>query len=232
MIAVSFALESESSEFVRLLRDPRKDRDAHSITGVLGQRNVVVLHTGVGELVARGRIGKFLKSFTPQILISAGFAGGLTDSCQPGDVIIAKNFSAAQLYAAAKQLLPTASIATLKTMPAIVHSSSSRSELAHVHGADAVDMETDFIAQACAATAIPMLSLRVISDTRRHPFPAPPDVLFDVQHQRTNLAGVVFYIGTHPTALPQFIRFARQIKLARAALTDAVASVVNSDRFS
>lgn len=230
MIAVTFALESESSDFIRLLRDARETPDQNTISGVLGRRNVAVLHTGVGEIVATARVAEFLRRVQPRTLISAGFAGGLTDSCQPGDVIVGENFSSPDLHVAAKQLLPGAATVKLKTTGAIVESSISRSELSRA--ADAVDMETEFIARACAAKGIPMLSLRVISDTPRHPFPAPADVLFDIETQRTNLARLGFYITTHPTALPKFIRFAGRIKRARAALADALALLINSDAFS
>jgi adenosylhomocysteine nucleosidase len=228
MIAVTFALESESSEFIRLLSEAHRAPGEHTVGGVLNGQNVTVLHTGVGQFVATARVTEFLGRVEPQALLSAGFAGGLTDSCKPSDVIIAENFSAGELHIRAQQLLPAAVSGTLKTTSAIIDSMSSRSELARTHAADAVDMETEFIAQACAAKDIPMLSLRVMSDTPSHPFPAPPDVLFDIERQRTNLGRIAFYIATHPAALPKFIRFARQIKLARAALTDAVATLVTS----
>lgn len=229
MIAVTFALESESSDFVRLLADAQKAPDQYTITGVLGRRSIAVLHTGVGEIVATARFADFLRHREPRALISAGFAGGLSDSYKPGELIVAENYSSAELFATAKQLLPHAATVRLKTTGAIVESSSSRSELSRA--ADAVDMETEFIARACAAKQIPVLSLRVISDTPSHPFPAPADVLFDIQTQRTKLARVGAYIATHPTALPRFIQFARQIKVAGATLADAIGSLVNSDAF-
>ncbi|MFN2477369.1 MAG: hypothetical protein ABR526_13630 [Chthoniobacterales bacterium] len=232
MIAVTFALESESSDFVRLLHDTHRAPEEHTITGRLEGQNVAVLHTGVGKIVAAARVAGFLSRVEPGTLISAGFAGGLTDSCKPGDLIVAQNFSAAKLHAAAKQLLASAVSATLKTTSGIVDSSSSRSEIARTHAADAVDMETEFIADACAARRIPMLSLRVISDTPTCPFPAPPHVLFDIEQQRTNLGAVAFYVATHPTTLVKFIRFGQQIKLARGALTDALATLVTSELFS
>ena len=75
--------------------------------------------------------------------------------------------------------------ADLLTVRALIDSSDERNEIARTSGAAAVDMETEFIARACAEHGIPLLSLRVITDTPREPFPAPPNVLFDIEQQRT-----------------------------------------------
>ena len=71
------------------------------------------------------------------------------------------------------------------TVPALIDSSEERERIARESGASAVDMETEFIARACAAHGIPLLSLRVITDTPTEPFLAPPSVLFDIEQQRT-----------------------------------------------
>lgn len=218
MIAVTFALESESSDFIRLLQHPRKDVPRHTVTGALGHHAITVLHTGVGEIATRARIDGFLAAQTPRLLISSGFAGALDDSLDPGTLFLAENFSTTDLGAAAKTSLPLAAEGKLQTINSIVDSTSARAELARTNGADAVDMETEFIATTCAARDIPMLSLRVISDTPKRPFPAPPAVLFDVARQRTDFSRVGLYIATHPARLGRFIAFARQIARARAAL--------------
>ncbi len=228
MIAITFALASESSDFIRLLRDRRKIANQHALTGILGARDVTVLHTGVGAAVAAARIGEFLCDRQPELLITAGFAGALSDSWQPGELLIAENFSSDQLLVAATRLLPHARVGRLTTTGAIVDASLLRAELARTQSADAVDMETQCIAEVCAAKAIPMLSLRAISDTPSRPFPAPPEVLFDIARQRTNLARLAFYIAAHPAAIIRFTSFARQIKQARSSLTEALRLLLNS----
>lgn len=228
MIAVTFALESESSDFIRLLQHPRKDVRRHTVTGALGHHAISVLHSGVGEIATRARIDGFLTAQTPRLLISSGFAGALDDSLDPGALFLAENFSSTDLHAAAKTSLPFAAVGKLQTINSIVDSTSARADLARTHGAGAVDMETEFITAACAARDIPMLSLRVISDTPQRPFPAPPSVLFDVERQRTDLARVGFYIATHPAKLGRFVAFARQIARARAALARGLHTLLSN----
>ena len=88
MIAVTFALPEESSEFLRRLRDKsHADRNGiATIRGKIGDREVEVLHTGVGERVCRQRLGKFLENQQFDFLISTGFAGALNDELQVGNL--------------------------------------------------------------------------------------------------------------------------------------------------
>lgn len=220
MIAVTFALKSESSDFVRIV-------DHHS----LPNREIAVWHTGVGEKTTRARLANFLRANPPHLLISSGFAGALHNAWQPGELLIAENFSSPNVYPAARMALPNARSGRLQTIDAMVDSPTARAELARAHHADAVDMETAFIADACAARGIPMLSLRGISDTPAYPFPAPPAVLFDVERQRTNLPRLFFHVATHPASLGGFIKFVQQIAQTRAALADALQRLLASRCF-
>ena len=71
-----------------------------------------------------------------------------------------------------------------------------------------------------------MLSLRVISDTPREPFPVPPRALFDIENQRTKVARLSFHLLTHPAAIWRLIRFGSQIRKARATLTNAMVALI------
>jgi hypothetical protein len=73
---------------------------------------------------------------------------------------------------------------------------------------------------------VPLLSLRIISDTASQPFPAPPSVLFDIERQQTNFGGMLAYLIRDPGSVWRLFRFGRQIVRARARLTDAIVAVV------
>jgi hypothetical protein len=117
--------------------------------------------------------------------------------------------------------------AKLFTSATIVDSIDARKEIARTNGTDAVDMETEIIAQACSVRGIPMLSLRVISDSSREPFPAPPSILFDIERQRTNAGRLSLYLIKHPGALFDLFRFVLQITQARKILTNAIITLVS-----
>jgi nucleoside phosphorylase len=226
-IAVTFALPSESSEFLRLLGNKsRTNRNGISIVrGTIGHRSIDVIHTGVGENICRERIGKFLENQQFDILISAGFAGSLNHELQVNDLLVAKNFSTVDLKHAS---LSNVSIcaANMLTVPALIDSNEEREKLAHESRTSAVDMETKFIAQACTDHGIPLLSLRVITDTPTQPFPAPPNVLFDIQKQRTHFAVLAGFFLAHPSRVPGLVQFARRIARARKILASALNAIV------
>ncbi|MGI8435399.1 MAG: hypothetical protein ACR2NX_00615 [Chthoniobacterales bacterium] len=221
MIAVTFALPSESSGFVRLLERVRHRPAQHIIEGSLHGHDVHVLHTGVGEKSTRERIGPFLKARRPSLLISSGFAGSLSEKLCVGDVFVAQNFSC-DAVASDTLSFPRAKLATAST---VLESPAERAQFARARNADAVDMETVWIAEACREVGIPILSLRVISDDFAEPLPAPARVLFDVNRQRTPLLRLAAHIAAHPAALPRLIRFAGRITRVRQNLTDALVRI-------
>jgi nucleoside phosphorylase len=238
MIAITFALPAESAEFLRRLRDKsRADRNGIRISrGKIGDSTIEVLHTGVGERVCRQRVGKFL-SATGRIrrgdhdqhfdyLISAGFAGALNDQLQLGDLLLAKNFSTLRLEENFSLSTLPIHIADLLTVPALIDSAEERIKLALISRAAAVDMETEFIAQACATHSLPLLSLRVISDTPRDRLPAPANVLFDVEQQRTHFLKLARHFLARPNHVPRLAHFAKRIARARKVLADALVRVV------
>jgi adenosylhomocysteine nucleosidase len=228
MIAVTFALPAESSAFLRhLSNQSRTDCNGiRTIRGNINDREIQVLHTGVGERVCRERVGKFLEDQQFDLLISTGFAGALNDQLQTGDLLLAKNFSTLDLNA--KRSFPTLPIHTadLLTASALIDSSEERNNVARASGAVAVDMETEFIARACAARGVPLLSLRVITDTPREPFPAPPNVLFDIQQQRTDALRFAKFFVAHPRRVAHLIQFATRIARARNILAAALVALI------
>ena len=231
MIAVTFALPAESSEFLRRLRNKtRADRNGiRIIRGNIDDREIEILHTGVGEKVCRERLEKFLQDQQFDLLISAGFAGALNEELRVGDLLLARNFSTFDLDERRSLFssLPV-HIGDLLTVPALIDSREERNNMANESGAAAVDMETKFIARACAAHALALLSLRVISDTPRNLFPAPPDVLFDIERQQTRVLKLTKYFLAHPNRLPRLTQFARRIAHARKVLASALVDVATA----
>src|SRR5207249_1188201 len=223
MIAITFALPAESSEFLRQLGNKsRADRNGISIVrGTTDHRSIEVIHTGVGKNICRERIGKFLENQQFDFLISAGFAGSLNHELQVNDLLFAKNFSTVDLKHPSLSNV-SIHIANMLTVPALIDSAEERERIARESGASAVEMETEIIARACVSHGIPLLALRVITDTPTQPFPAPPSVLFDIQRQRTQIAVLARFFLAHPRGMPGLIQFARRISRARKTLSNAL----------
>jgi adenosylhomocysteine nucleosidase len=228
MIAITFALPAESQEFLRSLTNKsRDDRNGiRIIRGKVDDRTIEVFHTGVGKNVCRQHMAKFLHDQHFDYLISAGFAGALNDQLQLGDLLLAKNFSTVRPQEGFSLSSLQIHMADLLTVTALIDSCEERNKLALVSGAVAVDMETEFIARACAVHGIPVLSLRVISDTPKDLFPAPANILFDIERQQTRIPTLAAYLVTHPHRIPRLVQFARRIGHARKILADALVGLV------
>lgn len=232
LIAVTFALPAESSEFVRLLdnRTP-VGRGSRIVRGQLRGQKIAILHTGVGRKIARQRMEDFFATERAAYCISAGFAGALDPQLKVGDIILAENFSSSDLLRSPRlDLDPLAVfVGKLVTARSVIEEVTRRESLAKETGAIAVDMETEVIAASCAARNIPMLSIRAISDTEAAPFPAPAAVLFDLEKQETNVARLAFHLATHPRRISHLLQFHKQIAAARKSLTAALDAVLRSD---
>jgi adenosylhomocysteine nucleosidase len=213
MIAITFALRSESSGLTAELRG-----------GKIDNKQIEIVYVGVGRKACERKMEEFLSATRPDLLISAGFAGGVTEDLRAGDLVLAENFSDRQLLSTAQRALAAQKVRTISllTSESIIDSIAERNRIVKEHGAAAIDMETEFIASACTAHGVPMLSLRVVSDTVHEPFPAPPTILFDIETQKTKSFRLGAYLVTHPTAIPRLLRFSRQISRARKNLTDAL----------
>ena len=233
MVAIAFALPAESSDFVRLLTKSviYTREGVESIRGQIHGRSVAVFHTGVGEKSCRARIENFLRQPQFKYLISAGFAGAVDQELKVGNLLLSENFSSPELLRSPHLDCADSGlfVGKLATVPRIITSKSERDHWAAETGAVAVDMETEIIAEACAAHRTLMLSLRVISDTPSEPLPAPPEVLFDLEKQKTNFVRLALYVVTHPGALKRLAAFRRSVALARRSLTAALDNLLRID---
>jgi nucleoside phosphorylase len=235
VIAITFALPVESAGLRRLLKNRSRVGvdEKVSLQGELHGKRVTILHTGVGGKVCRERLRVFLEADSIASLISAGFAGAVIENLRVGDLFVAENFTNPDLITRSRQVLAAARphFGRLTTVPTIIDAASERTKLRASTGAMAVDMETEFIAQACAEREIPFFSLRAISDTPAEPFPAPPQILFNLESQRVQPAIIALYLLQHPAAIGRLVRFARRINDARQKLTSAIDALIASDLF-
>ena len=232
MIAITFALPSESGDLVRRLRNRTavRCRGGNIILGKIGSRDLAIFHTGVGRKGCENKIEQLLHAQRPRMVISSGFAGAVTETLKVGDLIVAENFSDPGLLGSAVRGLGDRSIRTGKLFSSetIVDSLEERTAIAQKHGSIAIDMETEVIAEVCRAHEVPLLSLRVISDAPDTPLPLPAGVLFDLDRQKTDLGPLLMHLAKHPPDIWRLVRFARQIKRARRILTAAIVTVATA----
>ena len=210
-ILVTFALRQESRDFREALR--RESRD-----------DIRVEHFGVGPAVAAERIGRLLAMEKPRLLICAGFAGGLDPRLAIGNLVVAENLSTPDLLARARTAAtpdgPRCVFGSILSRSMPVESVPGKAALFRETGALAVDMESEAVAAACRAAAVPLLVVRTISDPAGAPLPVPFAEWFDLQRQRPRVFGLVKYLAFHPSRIGPFAHFVRNLAPARQALAE------------
>jgi nucleoside phosphorylase len=233
MILVTFALPAESSAFIRSLRNVKRDRamvcgdlEDQPLQTDHSRSSICVLHTGVGEKECEKRLCNFLRKTQPQLLIASGFCGGTSDDRHPGNLVIAANVSDPELLRKTQAILPGAIVGKIYSADRIVDPAMDRYAIGREQGAIAIDMESATIARICAEKSIPMVGLRVVSDSPAAPFPAPPHILFDVTKQRTDLLRLIAYIARKPASVVVLAKFSKRISIAKATLADALVTVL------
>lgn len=220
MIALTFAVPQESAR-LRLTERRATPERSGSVEARLAGVPVWVIHTGIGRLSAQQVLERFLTEHCPSLLICSGFAGGLDSDLELGDLVGATNYSSPMLLGAAGEVLPLREGALL-TVDAPLESSDAK------RSADglAVDMETAAIAEICRRHAIPLLSMRVISDTLSDEIPIPLWVAYDLQKQQPRVGSVLRHLATHPGKILPFVRFVRGLNFASGLLAESLERLV------
>src|SRR4051812_22553601 len=94
MLLVVFALPAEARVFHRRL--VRKRRQESFFDGMIGGARVGICFVGVGA-TAIADFEKNVQQLTPALVINSGFAGATRSLLEPGDFLVASNYSTASV---------------------------------------------------------------------------------------------------------------------------------------
>jgi adenosylhomocysteine nucleosidase len=161
----------------------------------------------------------------PELVISAGFAGGLQPILEVGDAVA--DF---QGLAPFSGMTPPAGlrIGKMETAKEAIETVEAKERLGKETGALAVEMETGIIVGVCREFSVPVIAVRSISDTVRDALPVPLEHWFDVKKQRPRVAGLLGYLITHPGKIAPFARFVGGLSKARKGLASALGEVIGA----
>ncbi len=234
-VAVCFAVPDES-QLLRAALDKRRAaptgrRSLPTVYGELAGVPVAVIHTGVGDTRAgREHVARALAEAIPpvRVVVGAGYAGGLHPGLAVGNLVLGVNRSTPTLLRDARGWLSAENprAGGLHTARATVETAGEKAVLHQSTGALAVDMESAWVAEVCAAARLPLLSLRVISDAASQDFPVPGRVLYDTASQRPRYVALPLWLATHPGRIAPFREFVRGLGPARERLTRALRTVI------
>lgn len=173
-----YALSVESAPLEAMLKKSHKeDWSCCQLTfGRLGDLRAAVVQTGAGQKKAAKSARRVLNRLRPNLVYSVGFAGALNPELERFQILD-------PLYPMNYQPTNVIDVATssdnkkpwgLYTADRVVAKLSEKAELFEKYGMDAVDMETDAVAEVCQDCGAELRCVRIISDDAKEEL--PPDI--------------------------------------------------------
>jgi nucleoside phosphorylase len=173
MVAVLAALPQELQPLRSRLRASRAALPGVWI-GESPRGRAMLALTGMGRQASAGATERLLDRYPVRAVVSTGFAGALSESLDPGQLIVSVRMRAPGERAvlcpdgslleralSAGGLRPVATV----TVPSAASTPESRQALRTGYEAEAVDMESYWIAEAAVRRGIPFLAIRAVLDT-------------------------------------------------------------------
>ena len=197
------------------------------------EKEILVLVGGVGIRKARNAAANLIHSRRPDLILSAGFAGGLDPSLSLGDAVIPSVIidqsgacidAPRDMHAKLLQAHPGAVSGSILTTPRFIPDESEKKDLFYRYDALAVDMESMAVAGEAKAHGVPHLALRVISDTADQTLPSLSGFL-DARGEIIPMRAVR-YFARHPHRLIPTLRFLVGMGAAADSLTDLLVTAV------
>ena len=207
-------------------------------------RNIVLVRTGVGRKRAQNATQQVIDKFNPEVIISMGYAGALTEVLNVGDLFVAntilspesdsnsfemddpKNLKWLEL---AKKTPPPENvklkIGRLITVDMVVHTPKAKKELGSRFRAEAVEMETLEIALLARVNKIAFISIRGISDAVNHELIDCSSFLGSDGELSKLRAG--WYVLTHPKSLKNAFSLRSNTQIATQNLTDFISRLIS-----
>lgn len=237
-ILVTFAVEAEFTPWRKRhafipvsLPTPIGLQDHFFYQGTVFDNDADVLLTGIGWEESKTAnwpryvLRELLKN-KPDLCISSGLAGGLRPDLRCGDIVAAKEVSlraGGETFRSSANLLAIAKSAGARietkqiTETHIVFEASAKAALSNF--GDFVDMEGYHILHIVSGTAIPMISVRAISDTRD--MDLPPEIAKVVNREgHVQAVPLLKLIAKRPDRIPSLLSFGAQSRDAAIGLAD------------
>ena len=236
MIAILVAVNQELNPILRRASANHLVRQAHldSHEGTLAGQPVAMLALGMGKDCARIAAEMTIKCYRPDIVISAGFGGGLHPSVNDGDIVIgtdslelSQDTGTQVRWRSVHKLAPHDELVMenrncqvhrgpILTTDDIIIRAATKQHLGKATGAVAADMETSAVAAVCAAHGTDMLALRAITDNNRKDLPDDLDDFFVLG--QLQLGRLLSACNRHPRLIFDLARLGHRASIAGANL--------------
>lgn len=234
-VGVVFALAAEQGCFEDLLGDvARFETEAGVVrTGTLDGRTVATIISGpVRDAASRG-CEALIAAHRPQLILSAGFCGGLQpqlprNAITVADRIFATNGTPHELDRAVLTRfdLSPAVVGPWVTVERIVAKCADKKSLGERTGAIACEMESQAVVEVCAARGVPCLAVRVVSDPVDEDLPGDLDPLMQPKSTAGMVGAVLGTLWRRPSSIKDLLRLKEQALVAADTLAKYLAGLV------
>lgn len=209
--------------------------------GRIGGCPTAVVTAGPGEEAARRAASALLLGHRPRYVLAVGFAGGLVPELSRYDIFIPDvllHHSGKKLRldtpaepaegAAASTGARTWKTGPLLTVPHVVREPAEKRRLTADFGAWAVDMETFAVAEVCRTAKVPMLSVRIITDTYEDRLSKEVEYLLEKRHLAQQIGFAAGAVLRRWATLKELWRLYEQAVKAGDRLADFLVAVLPS----
>ena len=168
----------------------------------------VVICAGIGRLAALRGAKAMVDEYRIMLLISCGLCGGLSSTLTAGNVL---EIGRVIDVTAAKSYPTVSGSVTLLTVDRILRAEEKR-RLAEKYSAQACDMEAAAVAEVAAASRLPFMAIKAISDELDFPMPRVDRFISADGSFATARFGL--YAALRPWLWPRLSQLARNSALA------------------
>jgi nucleoside phosphorylase len=215
-IAIIAALKHELRPLIRHWSPTKTQHEGREFTFYDGVYAVAVC-SGIGPEPGRRAAEAIIAIFSPELLISAGIAGGLTPELKVGETIFPATIIDARDSSRHETAIKDARIGSTPLAKTMVVSypeiagTEQKLKLGKAYGAHAVDMEGASVALAAEAHGLPFVAIKSISDDVDFELPEMMPFFRDGQFQAVRFA---LHVVFRPWLWLKVFRLARNAKLA------------------
>ncbi|MFZ2951341.1 MAG: hypothetical protein WA003_17840 [Desulfuromonadaceae bacterium] len=205
----------------------------------LAGHEFLLVESGMGFHNAAKAAEMLIRDNRPDLLVSAGFCGGIAPDLLAGDVIVAKKIIIADgggfaevpvtFSPAGRDFVAHQAAGRGRTVGGTFVSTStvtSKSRLAGMLPASCpnpvVEMESGAVAMVAAENGIPLLAIRAVSDSAAEELKFSLDEFCDPDLRRIRIGKVLMTILRKPHIIPQLVRLSRSSRRAAESLTAAL----------
>ena len=209
--------------------------------------DVVVSEGGIGKEGSQASARLAAERFKPDMMISAGFAGGASEGMRPGEVFICDRLvavdgppflwgkeevfesSGVEMVQRFRQAIlgdgEGYQVGACLTVPQFVSNRAMKAWLGSTFNVSLIDMESYWVSEVAGTFGIPCLTVRAVLDPVDQSVPRFIGETVDKGTAVRTLRAVT-HLVMNPADAPRLVRLSRQVRVARASLTRFLGRIV------